>query len=303
MQAEGAGLGLAHAGRLGNARPMGTFAQDIVVEPVGPGRYAAVLDESWNLVPLPQGGVVTSLALRAASDAVADPSHQLRSSTTTFAGQVRPGELEIEVTVLRHGRSATQATASIRNVGAPAGAFVTAVFGTSRRGPSFVDLTMPEVAPPERCPSGRAAPPEGVEADLPPPFWTRVEGRLALGHDWWEDFELTTSDRATWLRFDDPPIDPEGALDPLGLLTLADRMPGAVQERIGRQEERWFAPSADLTVHFFAPLTTPWVLAHDRARWADDGWASGECTLWSEDGTLVGYATQMMLFTYPFADG
>jgi acyl-CoA thioesterase len=42
-----------------------------------------------------------------------------------------------------------------------------------------------------------------------------------------------------------------------------------------------------------------WLLAHDRARWADDGWASAESVLWDENGTLVAYATQMMLFTYP----
>ena len=281
---------------------MGTFGEDITVEARGHGRYGAVLDESWNLVPLPQGGIVTSLALRAAMDAVADPTHQLRSSTTTFAGLVTPGELEIEVTVLRHGRSATQVTASLRNVGARAGAFVSAVFGTSRRGPTFVDVTMPDVPPPGQCRSSRTAPPEGIVADPPPPFWTRVESRLAVGHQWWEDFEPTTSDRATWLRFDDPPVDDGGVLDPLAVLTLADRMPGGVQEKLGPQPERWFAPSADLTVHFFEPLTTRWVLAHDRARWADDGWASGESTLWSEDGTVVAYATQMMLFTYPFSE-
>ena len=278
---------------------MGTFHQDIVVESQGDGRYRAELDDSWNLVPLPQGGIVTSLALRAAADVVADPSHGLRTSTTTFAGQVRPGLLEIDVTVLRHGRSATQVTAAIRNEGASAGAFVSAVFGTSRRGPSFVDLAMPDVPTPDRCPSGRDAPPAGIVVDPAPPFWTRVEGRLAKGHAWWEDFEPTSSDRATWLRFDDPPLDASGALDPLAVLTLADRMPGAVQQKIGPQAERWFAPSADLTVHFLEPLTTRWLLAHDRARWADDGWASGESMLWSEDGTLVAYATQMMLFTYP----
>ena len=51
-------------------------------------------------------------------------------------------------------------------------------------------------------------------------------------------------------------------------------------------------------MHLFGPLRSDWVLCHDRARWADDGWASGESTLGREDGTLVGYATQMMLFTY-----
>jgi acyl-CoA thioesterase len=75
-------------------------------------------------------------------------------------------------------------------------------------------------------------------------------------------------------------------------------MPGCVAERLGHQGPPWFAPSADLTVYLLEPLRTEWLLAHDRARWADDGWASAESVLWDENGTLVAYATQMMLFTY-----
>ena len=92
---------------------MGTFRDDVVVEQIGEGRFKAELDESWNLWPLPQGGIVTSLALRAAGEALGDPTHLLRTSTTTFAGQVTSGPLEIDVTILRHGRSATQATVSL----------------------------------------------------------------------------------------------------------------------------------------------------------------------------------------------
>ena len=51
-------------------------------------------------------------------------------------------------------------------------------------------------------------------------------------------------------------------------------------------------------MYLLEPLRTEWLLAHDRARWADNGWASAESVLWDENGTLVAYATQMMLFTY-----
>jgi acyl-CoA thioesterase len=103
---------------------------------------------------------------------------------------------------------------------------------------------------------------------------------------------------ATWLRFDDPPRMSDGHLDPLSVVTLADRMPNAVGERTAFARPRWFAPSADLTVHIFEPPRTEWVLAHDRARWANDGWASLETSLWDEHRHLVGYATQMVFFTY-----
>jgi acyl-CoA thioesterase len=276
----------------------GIFRDDVVVEAVGEGRYRATLDHSWDLVPLPQGGVVVSFGLRAAAAEVGDPAQELRTCTTVFAGQVSAGELEIDVNVLRRGRSATQVALSVRNPGAAAGANTLAVFGSRRRGPTFVDVRMPEVPAPAECPSYRDPPPPGVEPFEPRPFWTRVEGRAALGHAPWDDYVPEGSDVATWVRFDDPPLLEDGALDPLGVLTLADRMPGCVGEMMGPGREPWFAPSADLTVHLFEPARTEWLLAHDRARWADDGWASAESTLWDENGTLVAYATQLMIFTY-----
>jgi acyl-CoA thioesterase len=278
---------------------MGRFAEDVVVERTAAGRYRAELGHDWDLVSVPQGGVIASLALRAAGLEVAYPEQSLRTSTTVFAGQTAAGALEIEVQVLRRGRSATQILSTIRNEGAQAGATVLAVFGSPRRGPSFVDVAPPVVPPPAACHSYRDPPPDGLEPVTPLPFWTRVEGRAALGHPPWEEHEPTVSDVATWLRFDDPPVMPDGSLDPLGILTLADRMPGSIGEMTGHRGAQWFAPSADLTVHLLEPLHSEWLLAHDRARWADDGWASAESSMWDENGTLVAYATQMTLFTYP----
>ena len=277
---------------------MGHFAEDVVVERTAAGSYRTELSHEWDLVAVPQGGVIASLALRAAGLEVDNQEHLLRTSTTVFAGQVAAGALEIDVQILRRGRSATQVLSTIRNEGTNAGATVVSVFGSPRRGPSFVDAAPPEVPPPAECSSYRAAVPVGIEPMPPLPFWSRVEGRAALGHPPWEEHEPTTSDVATWLRFDDPPLMADGSLDPLGILTLADRMPGCIGEMTGHQGPHWFAPSADLTVHLLEPLRSEWLLAHDRARWADDGWASAESLLWDENGTLVAYATQMMLFTY-----
>jgi acyl-CoA thioesterase len=277
---------------------MGNFADDVTVERTATGRYRAELSHDWDLVSVPQGGIIAALALRAAGLEVDDPEQLLRTATTVFAGQAAAGALEIDVQILRRGRSATQVLSTIRNEGAQSGATVLAVFGASRRGPSFVDVAPPAVRPPSACPSYRDPLPTGTELTSPLPFWARVEGRSALGHPPWEEHEPTVSDVATWLRFDHPPLLPDGSLDPLGILTLADRMPGCISEMTGHRGPPWFAPSADLTVHFFGPLRSEWLLAHDRARWADDGWASAESLLWDETGTLVAFATQMMLFTY-----
>jgi acyl-CoA thioesterase len=200
--------------------------------------------------------------------------------------------------VLRRGRSATQVSVRVRNAGADEGATTIAVFGAPRRGPSFVDVDPPEAPDPTQSLSYRDPPPPGFPVIDYGRFWRQVEGRAAVGHAPWQRFEPTTSDVATWLRFDEPPRLGDGQLDPLALVALADRMPGAVAERTAFAGPRWFAPSADLTVHILAPLHSEWVLAHDRARWADDGWASLETTMWDEGRQLVAYATQMVFFTY-----
>jgi acyl-CoA thioesterase len=278
---------------------MGSFRDDVVVQKVGDGRYTASLDDSWNVAALPQGGVVAAFGLRAAAEQTGQPISALRTSTTVFAGPVASGDIEVEVTVLRAGRSATQVLSTVRNAGAPSGATTLAVFGSSRRGPAFVDVEPPAVGGPGEYPSfAEITPPPGVEPPVPFPIWARIEGKPAIGHAPWEDYEPTSSDTATWVRFAEPPALADGSLDPLGVPVLVDRMPGAVGEREDSRGGPWFAPSVDLTVHWFHPAPVGWVLAHERARWAHDGWASASSTLWSEEGTLLAYATQMMVFVY-----
>jgi hypothetical protein len=67
----------------------------------------------------------------------------------------------------------------------------------------------------------------------------------------------------------------------------------------------WFAPSVDLTVHILGPCRSPWVLGHNTARFAGDGYVSADIALWDcgPDGTgtpsLVAYATQLFFLTFP----
>ena len=82
-------------------------------------------------------------------------------------------------------------------------------------------------------------------------------------------------------------------------MTLCDTMPGAVGERMGPDLPMWFGPSADLTVHVLGRATSEWLLAHNRARHAGDGYASVEMELWDPARGLVAYATQVMFFSFP----
>ncbi|MFZ4812047.1 MAG: acyl-CoA thioesterase [Ilumatobacteraceae bacterium] len=282
---------------------MNPFASATTVDKIAEGRYRGFLDGSWNLRPLPQGGVVTAVALRAMSDALGNPEHQLRSMHTLFIGQVADGDLEIEVEVLRRGRSMSHVRAHVHNPGSANGHVTTAVFGSSREGFEFTELRRPDVPLPDACPSFRDPPPPGVQSAPPNPFWaTRVEGRAASGVAPWEEVSVRTADQASWYRFDETPwVDGDARIDPFAIVLIADTMPGAIGQRLGPTGRPWFAPSVDLTVHMCADCRSPWMLGHNTARWAGDGYASVDMAIWDGD-TLVAYATQTSFFTFPHFD-
>jgi acyl-CoA thioesterase len=283
------------------------FADGTAVTNTAPNHYTAHISEAWNLRPLPQGGVVTALGLRAMADTLDHPEQRLRTLHTAFVSQVACGPVDIDVELLRAGRSMSHLRAEVKNTEAQRGHLTTAIYGATRDGFAFSDLEPPAgITPPASCPSFRDPPPDDFEfAFEPMPFWEQlVEGRPMLGHAPWEEYVPDRAERAMWYRFDDPPLLDDGALDPLALVVLADTMPGAVGEKIGPQDRYWFAPSIDLTVHVLDDCRSPWVLAHNRARYAGDGYASADMALWDcgPDGTdpprLVAYATQLFLFSF-----
>lgn len=284
------------------------FLDSTEVRSIGSGRYEAAVDPMWNLRPLPQGGVVTAIALRAMTAELDDPGQRLRTLHTTFVAKVAHGPVEVEVELLRRGRSMSHLRASVCNTGDPVGHVTTAVFGGSRRGFDFTDARPPsDLPPPADCLSFRDPPPEWVEPFETLPFWRHVEGRPALGHPFWEHYEPDRAERAGWYRFDDPPRRPDGTLDPGALVVLCDFMPGAAGEKLGGSgpgSTPWFAPSVDLTVHLLDDCRSEWVLAHNTARHAGDGYASADMALWDcgPDGRgeprLVAHATQVFLFSF-----
>jgi acyl-CoA thioesterase len=276
------------------------------VTSLGSGRYRATIDPLWNLRPLPQGGIVSAIALRAMADTLDDPTQSVRSLHTAFCGQVPDGEVEVAVDLLRRGRSVSQLRAEVSPSGAERGHLTTAIFGADRPGFDFVDLRPPsEVIPPDACRSWREPLPPEVEDFVSLSFWSEiVEGRTVSGHAPWEDYVPERAERVMWYRFDEAPLLDDGTIDPFALVVLADTMPGAVNERVGRSARPWFAPSIDLTVHLLDICRSPWVLAHNRARFAGHGYASADMALWDcgPEGTaeprLVAYATQLFLFSF-----
>jgi len=282
------------------------FGVETGVERAGEGRWVGDIDPVWNLRPLPQGGVVTAVALRALEAELDAPTQTLRTFHTTFAAQVAHGPVEVDVEVLRRGRSMSQLRGEIRNPGTARGHLTTAIFGGPRKGFEFLDLAVPPDVPhPDDCPSFRDPLPDGVDRFDPMPFWDqKVEGRPALGTPPWEDTPRTSSLRASWNRFDQPPLRDDATIDPLAAVVVADTMPGAVGERVGPSDEMWFSPSVDLTFHLTGAWRSEWILGVNTARWAGDGYASVDMALWDlgddcrGEPHLVAYATQLCLFTF-----
>ncbi len=263
-----------------------------------PGRYRTVIGSAWNCPLVPHGGIVTAVAVSAMRAELDHPEQRLRSVTAVFAGQVRPGPVEVLVTVLRRGRTMSQVAATLRSEGETSGHTSVAVFGASRPGFEFTDLTPPDAPPPEACRSFRDRP-GGWQEHVHFNFWDHVEGRSAAGHAPWEEWDPTTSEIVNWYRIEEPPWLDDGTIDPLAAVALCDTMPGSVRERMGSGHPVWLPPSADLTVHVLKAARSEWLLGRNRARHAGDGYASVELELWDPGTGLVAYGTQTMFFTFP----
>lgn len=269
----------------------------------GAGHYTTTISPTWDLAVVPQGGAIAAAAVGAMTAELAEPTQTLRTLSVMFAGQVANGPVEISVRVLRRGRSMSQLLADVRNVGAGSGLTAIAAFGQPRRGFEFSELTMPDVPDAEVQPSWRDGVPESIEFEFtrpPMPFWESiVEGRPAIGRAPWDPFVEGPAEAASWYRIDEPPLDDDGRLSPLGLVVVCDTMPSSVSQKIDPALGPWFAPSVDYTLHVFGRPRPGWFLAHMRARHAGDGYASVDMALWDRDErTLIAYATQVMLFSF-----
>jgi hypothetical protein len=273
------------------------FSRQLAIDPLynRSGSFRVELDEAWNCPYVPHGGLISAVAARAMQTEIGKPDQRLRTMTAMFAAPVLAGPAEIDVTVLRSGRSSSNCSATLRSEGKTAGLSAVAFFGAPRPALEFVDLTMPDVPLPETCVSVRDS---SLQLGN---FWHQVDERRALGHERDEQYIPTTSECAFWYRFDEPPMLTDGTLDPLAVLTLCDTMPMAIYERMGPSDSEWEVVSIDLTVHLLAEAHSEWILGVNRARYAGDGYVSVENELWDPECGLVAYATeaQVVQFSSP----
>jgi acyl-CoA thioesterase len=258
-----------------------------------PGAYASDLPPDWSFIA-PSGGVLMTVALRAMTEEVADPSFRLLSATATFCSRVAAGPLRVDVEVLRRGGAAVQVRGALSAEGGPLGFEVSATFARTREGPALLGAEMPAAALPGEAPLLEE---RTRHADRPRrPFLRNFEWRSAASRPYWEQGGSTAEPRvAHWVRYLAPQRLASGELDPLAIPPIADMMPASVAQKLGPGHAAFDAPSLDLTVHFLEPARGDWLLLSTRARHAGGGYASAEAEIWSEEGGLVAYATQTMI--------
>lgn len=287
------------------------LALDTAVQPIPnqPGAYSALLPHHWNY-RLPSGGVLMTVALRAMSAELAGSGMRLIAATSTFCAPIPHGPVRIETRVLRRGRTASQVQSILyiqndANLNA-VGMETTATFGLDQEGVDVIDAAPPPVPRPMDAPvldSIRSAP------NLRFPFMQNFNCRLAEGYPFWEPefppgaFGGPRPARfSRWMRYLIPQRLADGTLDPLALPPIADMMPTSLTQKLGPEAPRFYAPSLDLTVHFFEPVQTDWLLVSTHTRRARAGYASAEVELWSEDGKLAAFGTQTMILRTPPED-
>jgi acyl-CoA thioesterase len=251
-----------------------TLEADTALEPLTPTRWRGEISDRWWVVRGPFGGYVAALLTRAMVAAVDDPARRPRSLTVHYVEAPAAGPVDVCAAVERSGRAASTVSLRLEQDGRPV-ALALGSCAAWRDGEPEWSEAAPEVPPPDAC--GRLAWANGA-----PGFFDRLEVRPAL------PIMGGGARNLAWLRFDPPQ-----PLDHLAVTALCDGWMPAAFSKLGRPVG---APTADLTIHFRAPVITgDWVLADYRSRFSAGGAWEEDGELWAEDGTLLAQSRQLAL--------
>lgn len=250
-----------------------SLAADTALERLTPTRWRGEISDRWWVVRGPFGGYVSAFLTRAMLAAVDDPARRPRSLTVHFVEAPVAGAVEVCAAVERAGRSSSTVVLRLEQDGRPV-ALALGSCATWRDGEPEWAETPPDAPAPEAC--------ERLERrEAMPRFHERFEIRPAA--------PLTGEARnLAWLR-----LDPPQPLDPFVLTAMSDGWMPAAFSKVGRP---FGAPTADLTIHFRAPLASgEWALADYRSRFSAGGVWEEDGELWAEDGTLLAQSRQLAL--------
>ncbi|HZD37144.1 MAG TPA: thioesterase family protein [Actinomycetes bacterium] len=250
------------------------------VVPTGEG-FTATVDPGWTIGGRPNGGYLLAMATRAALAAAGQP-HPLAVSAH-FVAPPSPGPAELEVRLLRSGRSVSNSRVTLVQEGQPRLEALVSGGRLEKDGrPGWTDDSgPPELAPVEECVRGQTELPGGVRV----PIAEHVDIRLdpsTVG--WLKGDPGGKLEMLGWVRFSDnrPP-------DPLGLLQVVDALPPASFE-LGIM--RW-APTVEMSVYVRGLPAHGWLRCIVRGKLLQGGWFDEEAEVWDEHGRLVAQSRQL----------
>ena len=199
-------------------------------------------------------------------------------ATAQYLSFAKVGEiLDLDVTIAVSGRHTTQARV-VAHVGDREILTVNAALGSRPTDVSGEWAEMPSVPDPQECEVRTMRSNE-------PSIMNRLDGRLAVGHNWDElqGNPVTDGRSALWVRV--PDVDMSAA----ALSILGDDVPFGISQALGA----WYPSSSlDNTLRVTCLVPTDWVLCDVRVDAVHDGFGHGSVYLWHPDGTLLGTASQ-----------
>lgn len=259
--------------------------------PLGDGRFAVDLDVAFAIgMNKPNGGYMLAALGRAAVAAAADAGAAHPHPIAAGVQYVRSpdlGHAEIETTVVRVGRTASQVHARLVQDG-ESGVSARFTLGSlpADTTPYWGDVPPVDIPPIEECIAlGRpdeGRPDNGTRLVFDPSHSLTfgAEGFTGVGN----------GELRAWFRFaDDRPV------DPVSLLYVVDAMPPATFTVVSTG----WVPTLDLTAYIRAvPAPGPLRLRF-RAQVIQDGFADEVFDVWDSTGRLVAQSTQLCALRLP----
>jgi acyl-CoA thioesterase len=250
----------------------------------GSGTWRGELVAGWDIFGITNGGYVIAMATRAME--VESGGRTLISATGSYVNPATPGPVDLDVEVLKEGRSLSTLRTTVSRDGKDL-VYVTAVYEDAGRPKHQGDVVLaspPELPEPDEC--VLAVPAE--DGPIPPPFIGMVEMR-AVPEDW-ESIGVGRSGPIRsrgWLRLKDGE-----SFDAHAVVMATDAFPPAIffsDLGVG------WTPTVDLTVQVRDPSPTGWLACQFETRFITDGLLEEDGEIWDQSGNLVALSRQLAL--------